>query len=101
MNTDLITFLTTINSLTIMSVINYVICFFAENITENSLKIADIVYDFDWYEYPIKKQRLFVVWIQCGQKAFFINGMGIINGSRATFLMVKIYYFNKFSLTST
>lgn len=77
-----------LNSLISQLVHNFVICYFANEVSVRSLDVADVVYDSMWYSLSIKNQKHLRTWIQRSQRSFFFDGFGIITCSMPTFLTV-------------
>lgn len=54
-------------------------CFFANIVTDRIQCIGDTVYELDWYNYPPKMQRLFVVMIARSQRPVQFHGCNIVS----------------------
>lgn len=47
-----------INALVVQTVFNFTICYFADIVTNASLSIANILYNVEWFIFPISEQYL-------------------------------------------
>lgn len=76
----------------------FVLCDFAENASDQSQKISQILYmELLWYKMTITHQKLLMLPIREGQKMIQLNGFGIIICSMEQFLKVSFFYYSTFT----
>lgn len=64
-------------------------CYFGELATESYEKMADILYESNWYGLPVALQKRFVVMIIDMQQPIHYHGFGIANLNLSSFLAVR------------
>lgn len=68
----------------------YIYCFLSENVTHNLTLIGDYFYNYTtWYRLAVKQQKLLILPIQCAQKEFRLEGLGIVECSLRVFSSVR------------
>lgn len=72
----------------------YVECHFASKIMGKSTRLAGIIYNFRWYELPLKQQRLVIPIIRQGQIPFTLDGYGFFSCTLETFAQVFLHFSN-------
>lgn len=82
--------LTELNLLSLVMVMCYVYCYFAERVTEKAYDISDFVYETLWYKMPPKEQKLMKLIIVRAQKKFQMTGFGLIECSLVQLLTVRL-----------
>lgn len=90
-----------LQSLISFLIIGYVYCRLSENITTKSFEIGDTVYSNSfWYEMSINERKSIIPIIRQSQREFRLKGLGIIDGSLATYLtVILISNFNYFLIS--
>lgn len=78
-----------VNALINQIVFNYVTCNYATNVTGKLSTVTDIVFDANWYEFPVVEQKLIPLVIHRTQKQIRLTGYNIITCSRETFVTVS------------
>lgn len=78
-----------LNSMLTQIIYIYFFCRYADNATHRSLKVTDIVYTSNWYQFPIEYQRFIQIWIQRSQKTYIFDGLGLFACSLPTFMAVS------------
>lgn len=76
----------------------FIYCYHAEKITRHLQEIGNVFYHTNWYELPVKVQKLYVLSILIAQKPFRFRGYGIVVCSLEIFGSVKRYYAQLFFL---
>lgn len=66
----------------------FVFCYFGKLTTESSLKMADCVYDLDWYRFDNALSKCLIPIIQMGQRPLTYDGYGIFILDLETFTQV-------------
>lgn len=77
-----------VNSLINQVVFNFVTCNYATDVTDKMSTVDDIVFDANWYEFPVADQKLLPLVIHRTQKQIRLSGYKIITCSRETFVAV-------------
>lgn len=67
----------------------FLFCKLSENVTEALQVIGDAFYGCSWYRLSGKQQQLFLLPVQRAQKAFRMNGLGIVDCSLEVFASVN------------
>lgn len=97
-SSDFISYDTLISTyiMVIVIVVTFVYCHLSSQTTTYLLSVNDIIYDCDWFMLPMKQQKLIILPMQRSQRAFYFNGLGLVNCSSMTFLSVGFsdYLFN-------
>lgn len=68
----------------------YVYCFLSENVSSDLEAIGDGFYDYEWYQLSARQQQLFGLTIQRAQKAFRMNGLGLVECSLRVYASVSL-----------
>lgn len=58
--------------------LQFVFCYFGDQVTTEYLKITDIVYDTPWHLYPYELRKNFPFVLQTTQRPIYLRGFGII-----------------------
>lgn len=69
----------------------FMYCHMGDGITSKCVRIADIVYTQQWYNYPVEQQRYLVLMVQRAQQPFCFTGLteSIADCSLETFKAVS------------
>lgn len=79
------------------TVFNFIICYFADTVTYASLNVANVLYDMNWFEFPIEERKHILIMIQRAQTHFHFKGNDSIVCSLPTFLKVQFFLNNYFT----
>lgn len=74
------------------SLMLFLCCFFGELAAESFEKMADCLYECDWYELPVDSQNYILVMIANAQKPIHYHGFGVIVLELKSFASVKIQF---------
>lgn len=77
-----------LNGVMLQSIFNFVLCKYADSVTEASFAVTFLFYQLEWYRFGVKEQKLLRQSIQRAQQIFGFKGNGIIDCSQETFLAV-------------
>lgn len=66
----------------------FIFCTLSEHMTERMRAIADAFYGCPWYRLSAQQQLVFLLPVQRSQRAFRLNGLGIVDCSLAVFVTV-------------
>lgn len=80
-----------ITIITISMLFSY--CFFGKLATESLKKIADCLYEMNWYDLPIDLQKNLILIMVSAQKPIYYHGYGLAVLELETFTKVIIYTF--------
>lgn len=64
-------------------------CNFADMASERLSSIGDAAFSADWYNYPLKWQKYFILMIERSQKPVHFKGLNVINCTLEVFVKVK------------
>lgn len=78
-----------VHGLASQTLLTYVACHYAEQLTFQSFSIGDIVYDAPWYTFPTTFHKYFALTIQRSNVPFHLTGFRIFDVSMVTFLDVS------------
>ncbi|XP_031622714.1 uncharacterized protein LOC116340381 [Contarinia nasturtii] len=70
--------------------VNFILCYYADNLTSHACGIADELYNSLWFEMPIQQQKLLLVPICRAQKLFRLTGFGIFTYSQQNFAWILL-----------
>lgn len=80
-----------LNVLSIISIICYVYCYISEQVTERAFDIGDIVYGAPWYQMQSKYQKsMGLIIVRC-QKKFRMTGFSLVECSLEKLLTVRFF----------
>lgn len=65
--------------------VNFVLCYYADKLTQEASEVADVMYDTAWYEMPIQQQKLLLLPICRSQKLIHLTGFGVYTYSLQNF----------------
>lgn len=65
--------------------LNFILCYYADIMTDHACGIADELYNSMWYEMPVIHQKLLLLPICRAQKIFRLTGFGIFTYSLQNF----------------
>lgn len=69
----------------------YILCYFATNITQDLLSIADVAYNnISWYKLPPNLEKYILLIIQRAQEPVFITGFKLVYCTLYNFAMVRL-----------
>lgn len=71
-----------------VSFVAFIYCHLSDSTTSTLLEIGDFFYGCDWFMLPVKYQKWSRWPIQCSQRIFHFNGLGLLNCSLRTFFSV-------------
>lgn len=74
---------------TITAVTLFFYCYFAVSATNSFLRMADCLYECNWYEVPVDLQKAFIVMIQNIHQPIYYHGFGIVFLNLETFTKVS------------
>lgn len=80
-------------TLSVQTGFSYILCYFGSNLTSVSAKIAERMFNSNWYLLNKNEQRLIAMIIRRGQVPFHMTGQNIIECSMPIFLMVNLISF--------
>lgn len=67
----------------------FILCYFATNMTQNLLSIADVAQsDISWYQLPPSLRKYVLLIIQRAQEPVYITGLGLVHSTLYNFAMV-------------
>lgn len=70
--------------------LNFILCYYADNLSNETCGIGDELYNSQWYEMPISHQKLLLVPICRSQKIFRLTGFGIFTYSLQNFARILL-----------
>lgn len=73
------------NFLVAATCVNFVLCYYADKLTQEASEVADTMYDTAWYEMPIPQQKMLLLPIYRSQKLIRLTGFGIYTYSLQNF----------------
>lgn len=83
------TFATSAGTLSIHMTMVFILCFYAEKYTNQSFEVVNTVYcDLLWYNLSKNQQIFIILAIRRSQQQFWLEALGIFNGSMEIFLKV-------------
>lgn len=65
--------------------VNFVLCYYADKLTEEASEVGDAMYSTAWYEMPIPQQKMLMLPIYRSQKLIQLTGFGIYTYSLKNF----------------
>lgn len=65
--------------------VNFILCSYADKMTQEASEVADTMYNTAWYEMPIPQQKLLLLPILRSQKIIQLTGFGIYTYSLQNF----------------
>lgn len=68
----------------------FVYCNSEKRASESFVKMADCLYDVNWYELPPSTQKCFIIMIRSAQKPLFYHGFGILILDLETMTKVRL-----------
>lgn len=79
-------------------------CEFGENISGQFDELIDVIYQFKWYSYPVKMQRMIPIILKGTQHPIVLRGFGNVMCKRFMFKQVKqtenAYFPKRFSIST-
>lgn len=74
-------------------VVTFIYCHLSNTATSELFQITDVFYDCNWFMLPVKYQTILILPMQRAQRVFYFNGLGMVDCTLRTFLVVKILEF--------
>lgn len=71
----------------------FLYCFFGKITTDRYAKMADHLFEINWYKLPIKLQKYLILMIANMQRPLYFDGFGICKLDLGMFQTVRIVYF--------
>lgn len=93
-------------ALAFQTMFNFFLGYFADKFTSASLNVTNIVYAMNWFEFPVKEQKLILIMIQRAQIQFHFKGNDTIVCSTHKFVqvcclayfLVEIFFCSSYSI---
>lgn len=82
-----------IECLTTSILTTFILCSLSEQMTSQSYRMADTLFESKWYGLPVTEQKWLILLIQRSGKEFRLNGYKIIDCSLKTFVAVCLDIF--------
>lgn len=76
---------------TLSGSILYFYCYFGQNATDYHLKMADCVFESNWYLQPVIFQKYFITIIQNAQQPIYYHGFGVAKLNLNTYCRVRLH----------
>lgn len=67
----------------------FLYCFFGKLASDSFAKMADCLYEYNWYELPFDLEKYFIIMIANAQKPLFYDGFGVLVLNLQTFTNVS------------
>lgn len=77
---------TYMGGLTFLSILNFLLCYFATSATINAMEIGDETFNLNWYKLPCEQQLSLLFMLQRSQKPLELRGLGFFTCSLGSFL---------------
>lgn len=56
----------------------FLYCFFGNKLTDDLLSMNDLVYESEWYHYPVQTQRYLILIMARAQQPFYISAYNVM-----------------------
>lgn len=70
--------------------LNFILCYYADKLTEQASGVADAMYNTAWFEMPVEQQRLLLLPICRSQKLIRLTGGGVYTYSLQNFARIVL-----------
>lgn len=70
--------------------LNFVLCYYADKLTEEACEVGDAMYSTAWYEMPVQQQMLLVLPLCRAQKLIRLTGFGLYTYSLQNFARILL-----------
>lgn len=70
--------------------LNFILCYYADNLTEEASGVADAMYNTAWFEMPVEQQKLLLLPICRSQKLIRLTGFGVYTYSLQNFARIVL-----------
>lgn len=70
--------------------LNFILCYYADNLTNHACGIGDEMYNSLWFEMPVQQQKLLLMPICRAQIVFRLKGLGIFTFSLENFARILL-----------
>lgn len=74
-------------------VVTFIYCHLSNTATSELFEVTDVFYDCDWFMLPVAHQTILILPMKRAQRVFHFNGLGMVDCTLRTFLVVKILEF--------
>lgn len=73
------------NFLVAATCVNFILCNYADKLTQEASEVADAMYNTAWYDMPVEQQKMLLLPIARSQKLIRLTGFGIYTYSLQNF----------------
>lgn len=70
--------------------VNFILCNYADKLTQEASEVGDAIYNTAWYEMPIEQQKMLLLPIARSQKLIRLTGFGIYTYSLENFARILL-----------